>query len=312
MASAATAKRYSELGFRVIEGGKSGKLAVLKTPSIGEIFGLRHDHVLRDIRQEQEKLSPNLGAAFAEHCRPSTYRGNDNTERPCFELSKVGLAAIAAKYDVSLRFLLALAFDALEHDDAGADVIRQINQRIRELRSRASGQDELTLELPPMPVEAPRLFEPAPNPNHPHHTQAEWDAMPVAARQEWWEKYASAAQLKNYNDDLLCYPSVDADAPQTREHLNIDLATLDRYTAEGWYVRRRHDATGKPLMVWITSDDAISTSNKYSVPGPTGPVVTFCLTAPFPPIELVLNTYDSLGYGPYAPVAKATLRHFLA
>jgi len=46
----APAERFSELGFRVIEGGKSGKLAILKTPAVAEIFGLRHDNVLRDVR----------------------------------------------------------------------------------------------------------------------------------------------------------------------------------------------------------------------------------------------------------------------
>src|SRR4029077_19560601 len=97
-----------------------------------------------------EKLPPNLVAAFVEHCRPSKYRGNDNTERDCFELTKVGFATVATKYDGTLRFLLALAFDALERADEAAQssLIIQINARIRELRSRASGQDELALAAP--------------------------------------------------------------------------------------------------------------------------------------------------------------------
>ena len=145
----ATAVAFRELGFRVIEGGKSGKLAILKTIALPEMFPVRHDNVLRDLRQGREKLPSNLRRAFDEHCRPAKYRARDNTERDCFELTKVGFLTSAIKYDDALRLLLALAFDALEQDDdaAGATAVSQINARIRELRSRASGQEELVLPL---------------------------------------------------------------------------------------------------------------------------------------------------------------------
>jgi hypothetical protein len=88
---------------------------------------------------------------------------------------------------------------------------------------------------------------------------------------------------------------------------------LDRWTDEGWHVRRRLDLAGNALMCWITSNDAISTPKKWMIPSPNGKSqILFCFTDPFPPIEVVLRTYDSLGPGPYAPIAKATLRHFLA
>jgi phage regulator Rha-like protein len=141
---------FSALGFRVIEGGKSDKRIVLTTVGVAEIFGKSHRHILRDVREYQEKLGPNLGAAFAEHCRPSKYRGNDNTERDCFELTEVGVNAFAVKYDAALRLLVVFAFDALKRGDTAQQqsLINQINARIRELRSRRSGQNELEL-LPP-------------------------------------------------------------------------------------------------------------------------------------------------------------------
>src|SRR5580765_2761719 len=152
----AIAQRYGELGFRVIEGGKSRKIAVLKSPAIGEIFGLDHKNVLRDIRKQQEKLGSNLSQGFSEHCRPSTYRAGDGKDWDCFELTKVGFNTISAKYDDALRFLLALAFDTLECGDDSATIVQQINQRIRELRTGASSQNELAFDSA-----APAQAEPA-------------------------------------------------------------------------------------------------------------------------------------------------------
>jgi hypothetical protein len=129
-----------ELGFRLIYGGKSGKLAVCKTPEVAEIFGIRHDDVLRDVREMQEQLSPDLKASFAEHWRPSTYRDADGTEQPCFELTRVGFNTVASKYDDLLCWLMACCtVAAIKVNDASTrnDAVRQVNDRIRELRSRA-------------------------------------------------------------------------------------------------------------------------------------------------------------------------------
>jgi len=89
--------------------------------------------------------------------------------------------------------------------------------------------------------------------------------------------------------------------------------TLDCWVDTGWHVRRRHDLAGNALMVWVTSDDAVSTDKKWMIPSPNGnSQVLFCFNSPFPPIEVVLRTYDTLGPGPCAPIAKATLMHYLS
>jgi len=139
--------KFQALGFRVIEGGMGNKVALLKTPGIAEMTKLRHDNVLRDIRQYQESLPSNLRTIFAEHCRPSTYAGKRGSE-PCFELTKVGFLAIAPKYDPPLGLLLAVAFEALETGNAAAQAstIRQINDRVRELRLKASDQVEIAFD----------------------------------------------------------------------------------------------------------------------------------------------------------------------
>jgi len=145
----ATAVAFRELGFRVIEGGKSGKLAILKTPALTEMFGVRHDNVMRDVEVHIQSHSSDLRSEVEKHCRRARYRTPRGREIDCYELTKVGFIAIAAKYDADLRFLLALAFDALERDDSdsGQTVVAQINARIRELRTGKSGQEELILPL---------------------------------------------------------------------------------------------------------------------------------------------------------------------
>ena len=153
---AGAACTLEQLGFRVIEGGKSNKLVLLTTRGVAEIFAKRHFHVLGDVREYQAKLPPNLVAAFTEHCRLTKYRGRDNTERDSYELTKIGFVAFALKYDEQLRFLLALAFDALERNDTTQKTIvtAQINARIRELRSRATGGEEFDFDALEVPTHA--------------------------------------------------------------------------------------------------------------------------------------------------------------
>lgn len=288
---AAVAERFSQLGFRVIEGGRGGKLAILKSPAIAEIFGVRHDNVLRDIRDFQEKTNSNLRASFAEHCRDATYLGRNNEARPCFELTKVGFGIVGTKYDVDLRILIWLAFDALENDDdAGAETVRrQINQRIRELRSRASGQDELLLDAPPLTIvkTPPRIIEPPIEPDE--------------------------------NDDLIDHDEAKARRIWRRgeiaEPAPENALALDRWVVEGWHVRRRNDVKGRAFMIWISRDDALSSlqKNKMLVCNPNGESqVAFCFGESYPSYEIVETVYDTLGPGLYAAIAKATLQHWLS
>lgn len=150
MAQAQIAERYRALGFRVIEGGKSNKLVILTTAAIAEMFDLEHFHVTRDLGVYRKAMPPNLDALFAEHCHPATYPDSRGRPQQCSALTKVGFLAFATKYDPPLRFLLALAFDALEQDDdmRGAQLIAQINAHVSGLRAQSSGQSEFTLEAP--------------------------------------------------------------------------------------------------------------------------------------------------------------------
>jgi phage regulator Rha-like protein len=160
MPAVALAERFQTLGFRVIEGGKSGKLVVLNTPAVGEIFDMRHTDVLRTLGEQQKKINALGRRSFDDHCLPTKYKDKQNRWQDCFNLTKLGFLQIASKWDDPLRWLLVLAFDVLERDDADAadQIIADINNRIRELRSRSSGHAELDLPLPELPrarVEVP-------------------------------------------------------------------------------------------------------------------------------------------------------------
>jgi phage regulator Rha-like protein len=282
MPAAAT---LNQLGFRVIEGGRSGKLAILKSPAIAEIFGVRHDHVLRDIRTSQKELrSPNLGNAFSDHCRDSTYRAADNNDHPCFELTKVGFSFVAAKYDSRLRFLLALAFDALEHDDeiVGMAVARQVNERIRELRKRVTGQNELLFDAPApappapvvVPIKPPAVID---------------DADDATANALWKREGATPIPIRDGS------------------------FTLSRWKDAGYHIRLRIDKDGRPFQLWVTQQDSIESTLTIMLVNPNGNgQVRLNMRDPFPPIDVIERAYDRLGPGPYAPIAKATVRHALA
>jgi phage regulator Rha-like protein len=288
MARIATAvkERYLQLGFRVIEGGKSGNVAVLKTPAVAEIFGKQHAHILRDVRDHQEEFrAPNLERQFAEHCRPATYERRGKNE-PCFELTKVGFNTIALKYDGQLRFLLALAFDALEHDDAtaGDKVIRQINARIRELRSGASGQEEIAFETAPSitPTEA-----------DPNQQEPQIEAPP-----------ANALAEPIHTEEAIWVTTRATEEPSVR--------WTHHHNGNPWYVLRRNDAAGIATMVCVTPDKARPTKYFALVPNPNGTLFKLCLCRPYPPIEVIERIYATLGSGPSTPIALATLRQHLS
>jgi len=148
----ATQERFRELGFRVIEGGKSGKQAFLKTNGMAEIVGKEHKNVLQKLRKFQESHGLDFSRQFAEHCQPSTYRDSRGKDQPCFELTKAAFYGVIAQYDEPMAFYLGLAADALERADSAAQqtVLQQINKRNRELRSRC-GQQEIAFDAPAKP-----------------------------------------------------------------------------------------------------------------------------------------------------------------
>ena len=72
---------------------------------VAEITGKRHDQILRDIRDEKEKLISQR--IFADHIFvEGEYIDKNNQRRPMYILTREGVLQLAARYDAVVRFKL--------------------------------------------------------------------------------------------------------------------------------------------------------------------------------------------------------------
>jgi len=76
---------------------------------IAAITGKRHDHVIRDIRQEIEKLKDIEPCIF----ELSQYKDLAGKNRPCFSLSLKGVLQLVTKYNSQIRYKV---FSVIERD----------------------------------------------------------------------------------------------------------------------------------------------------------------------------------------------------
>lgn len=79
---------------------------------IAELTGKRHDHVMRDIRNEIKALGDKLGQPiFGE----SSYINSQNKKQPCYSFGKPGAMQLALKYDAKTRYKVIKRIDELEN-----------------------------------------------------------------------------------------------------------------------------------------------------------------------------------------------------
>lgn len=69
---------------------------------ISELIGKQHKDVLRDIRDEAEKLAAG-GIDGKRKFALSSYQTEQNKELPCYVLTKEGVLQLAARYDAVTR-----------------------------------------------------------------------------------------------------------------------------------------------------------------------------------------------------------------
>lgn len=82
-----------------------GNENIITSLEISEITGKRHDQILRDIRDEIEKLEKQ--GIGAEHIFVlGEYLDKNNQKRPMYSLTKEGVLQLAARYDAVVRFKL--------------------------------------------------------------------------------------------------------------------------------------------------------------------------------------------------------------
>jgi len=78
---------------------------------IAEVTGKRHDHVMRDIKNEINELGKEISRPiFGE----STYRNDRGREYPCYEFGKDGAMQLALKYDAKTRYNVIKYVEKLE------------------------------------------------------------------------------------------------------------------------------------------------------------------------------------------------------
>ena len=87
---------------------------VMTSREVAEITGKRHDHVMRDIREELESLeSEGLEGQliFGE----SSYKNSQNKEQPMFIMGREGAMQIATRYSAAIRRKLIMRLEELEN-----------------------------------------------------------------------------------------------------------------------------------------------------------------------------------------------------
>lgn len=79
---------------------------------IAEVTGKRHDHVMRDIKNEIKELGTEISRPiFGE----STYTNERGREYPCYTFGKKGAMQLALKYDAKTRYRVIEHIERLEN-----------------------------------------------------------------------------------------------------------------------------------------------------------------------------------------------------
>ncbi len=78
------------------------KIDTMTSMQIAEVTGKRHSDIMRDIRDESEKLEAG-GIDGERKFALSSYTTDQNKEMPCYQLTKEGVLQLAARYDAVVR-----------------------------------------------------------------------------------------------------------------------------------------------------------------------------------------------------------------
>ncbi len=81
---------------------------------VAEITGKRHDHVMRDIREELESIKTE-GLEGQLIFGESSYKNSQNKTQPMYTMGREGAMQIATRYSAGIRRKLILKLDELEN-----------------------------------------------------------------------------------------------------------------------------------------------------------------------------------------------------
>lgn len=103
---------------------------------IAEVTGKQHQHIMRDIRDEIEKLEAG-GIDGASKFGLSSYTTEQNKEMPCFILTKEGVLQLAARYDAVVRAkLIKMVLNKLPHEQIVSAKTSDIEARLNNSLAR--------------------------------------------------------------------------------------------------------------------------------------------------------------------------------
>lgn len=80
---------------------------------VSEIVGKKHQHIMRDIRNEIESLGVEVGQSIFGQ---SSYYNSQNKKQPCYEFGKDGAMQLALKYDAKTRYRVIKKIEELENE----------------------------------------------------------------------------------------------------------------------------------------------------------------------------------------------------
>lgn len=115
---------------------------------IAEITGKQHAHIMRDIRDEAEKLEIG-GISYESKFGLVEYTDAKGEKRPCYQLSKEGVLQLAARYDAVIRaklIELAMRQDKPRLPQSFAEALRlaaDLEEQRQKLLPKAQGYDYL-------------------------------------------------------------------------------------------------------------------------------------------------------------------------
>jgi phage antirepressor YoqD-like protein len=115
---------------------------------IAEITGKQHAHIMRDIRDEAEKLKIG-GISYESKFGLVEYTDAKGEKRPCYQLSKEGVLQLAARYDAVIRaklIELAMRQDKPQLPQSFAEALRlaaDLEEQRQKLLPKAQGYDYL-------------------------------------------------------------------------------------------------------------------------------------------------------------------------
>jgi len=107
---------------------------------LAELTGKEHKHIMRDIREEINKLGKELGESIFGL---SSYKTLQNKELPCYTFGRKGAMQLALKYDATARFKVIERIEQLEKQQQPKTPLEVLQGTINQLVEQDKRMNQL-------------------------------------------------------------------------------------------------------------------------------------------------------------------------